>query len=68
MKTFFKIVLLLCAPPIGLAWILFEWLFKLGLGDEERAREAERDAILKRATIALEKNAAEEVPFWRANK
>ena len=66
MKTFFKVVLLLCVPPVGLAWIFFEWVFKIG--DEERAKEAERDAILKRATIALEKQQAEEVPFWRANK
>ena len=64
MKTFFKVVLLLTVPPLGLAWIIFEFAFEERVDD----KEAERDELLKRATAALEKNAAEEVPFWRANK
>ena len=44
--------------------IIFEFAFEERVDD----KEAERDELLKRATAALEKNAAEEVPFWRANK
>lgn len=66
MKTFMKVVLLLTLPPVGLAWVIWDIL---SAGDEEREqKEKERDEILKRATVALEKNApvVEEVPFWRA--
>ena len=66
MKTFFKIVLLLLCPPAGLVWIATEWLFEST--DKEMEEQAKRDELLKRATIALEKQQAEEVPFWRANK
>lgn len=63
MKTFMKVVLLLTLPPVGLLWIV--WDIYGVMHDEREQKENERDELLKRATVALEKNAAEEVPFWR---
>ena len=70
MKTFMKVALLLIVPPLGFAWIFWDFIWNL-LSEshkEEMEEQAKRDELLKRATIALEKNAPEEVPFWRANK
>jgi nitrogen fixation-related uncharacterized protein len=56
MKVFAMIVLCLVLPPVGIAWVLLNILSKQW--EDEDKEKAEQKELLKRATVALEKNAA----------
>jgi hypothetical protein len=60
MKVFAMIVLCLVLPPVGIAWVFLNILSKQWEEEDKvKAKEkAEQKEFMKRATAALEKNAA----------